>query len=72
MDFIKARVVELINENIQLLKENDVLSRTLRDKNMDVSKYRSFLKEVSSQGQSNARQDQKGRLLADWRKADEK
>lgn len=46
MEFYKARVIELINENIQLLKENDALSRTLREQNIDVSKYRSFLHDV--------------------------
>ncbi len=66
MDYIKAKVVELINENIQLLKENDNLSRTLREKNIDVSKYRSFLHEVYSQDEGSARQDKEGRLFASW------
>lgn len=40
------KIDELNSEIIKLLKENDKITKKMREKGVDVSKYRNFLKEV--------------------------
>ena len=40
------RIDELNGEIIKLLKENDKITKKMRENGADVSKYRNFLKEV--------------------------
>lgn len=48
MDKIKLKIKELLQLDISLLKENDASTRILREKNIDVTKYRAYLHEVKA------------------------